>query len=245
MAGQNFADIGCRRFHCRSYRSLNRWTMLRQPNPESTELLGDWHPLVQQLGTTDGLIALSTASHSLQLSHVSSVASLLQFLEGYQAQVLIPHELPAIQRAYRHASRNETRELIAFDQAMAEEPILKAFQGASQRVGQAQIKRLRPLRDHRLLMRYLRAIEAGTAHGWHTLVYGVTLSVYSLPVLQGLASYEKQTLLGFMHAAARSLRLSENDCRALLVQLSPCLPRPLEGILGDDDDCRTASDISF
>src|SRR5262245_24221282 len=109
--------------------------MLRQPNPESTEALGDWHPLVQQLGTADGLIALSTASHSLQLSHVTSVPSLLQFLEAYQGQVLIPHELPAIQRAYRHASRNETRELIAFDQALATEPLLQAFQAASRRVG--------------------------------------------------------------------------------------------------------------
>jgi len=36
-------------------------------------MLGDWHPLVQQLGTTDGLICLSTASHSLQLKNVDSV----------------------------------------------------------------------------------------------------------------------------------------------------------------------------
>jgi urease accessory protein UreF len=219
--------------------------MLRQTNPESAELLGDWHPLVQQLGSTDGLVALSTASHSLQLSHIHSVPSLLLFLEAYQSQVLIPFELPAIQRAYRHASRNETRELIAFDQSIALEPILKPFQGASRRVGEAQLKRLRPLRDHRLLMRYLRAVEDGTANGWHTLVYGVTLSVYSLAVLQGLASYEKQTLLGFMHAVTRSLRLSEADCRDLLEQLSPTLPRSHEGILGEDDEARPAPDLSF
>jgi urease accessory protein UreF len=219
--------------------------MLRQTNSESGEVLGDWHPLVHQLGAADGLIALSTASHSLQLSQVTSVESLQDFLEAYQAQVLIPHELAGIQRAYRHASRNETRELIAFDRSMEAEAILKPFQSASRRVGEAQLKRLRPLRDHRLLMRYLRAVEEGLAFGWHTLVYGVTLSVYSLPVLQGLASYEKQTLLGFMHAAARSLRLSEADCRALLEKLAPSLPRPLESVLGEDEDSRTPPNVSF
>ena len=213
--------------------------MLRQTNPESTELLGDWHPLVQQLGSAEGLVALSTASHSLHLSNVDSVPSLLRFLEAYQSQVLIPFELPAIQRAFRHASRNETRELIAFDQQLATETALKPFANASRRVGQAQLKRLRPLRDHRLLQRYLRAVDDGLANGWHTLVYGLTLSVYSLPVLQGLNSYEKQTLLGFMHAVSRTLKLSENDCRTLLEQLSPSLPNPTEPILGDEHPPRT------
>ena len=213
--------------------------MLRQTNQESTELLGEWHPLADQLGSTEGLIALSTASHSLRLNNVDSLPSLLRFLEAYQSQILIPYELPAIQRAFRHASRNETRELIAFDQELAVEPVLKYFANASRRVGQAQLKRLRPLRDHRLLQRYLRAVDAGLCHSWHTLVYGVTLSVYSLPVLQGLNSYEKQTLLGFMHAVSRSLRLSENDCRDLLDELSPCFPRPTEPILGDDENPRT------
>jgi urease accessory protein UreF len=174
---------------------------------------------------------------------VDSVPGLLRFLEAYQSQILIPHELPAIQRAFRHASRNETRELIAFDRQLIEEPALKSFAGASQRVGQAQLRRLRPLRDHRLLQRYLRAVDDGLAHGWHTLVYGLTLSVYSLPVIQGLNSYEKQTLLGFMHAVSRSLRLSENDCRDLLEQLSPSLPAPTAPILGED--CNPRTQVSY
>lgn len=212
--------------------------MLRQINPESTELLGEWHPLADQLGSTEGLVTLSTASHSLQLRHVDSVDSLFRFLEAYQSQILIPYELPAIQRAFRHASRNETRELIAFDQQLADEPALKCFANASRRVGQAQLKRLRPLRDERLLQRYLRSVDEGHSNGWHTLVFGVTLSVYSLPVLQGLTSYEKQTLLGFMHAVSRTLRLSENNCRDILDRLSPAFPRPSEQILGAEDSVR-------
>jgi urease accessory protein UreF len=236
LAALGFADIGFRRFHQGRALEVDCLNMLRQPNPESTELLGDMHPLVQQLGSAEGLVALSTASHSLQLKNVDSVASLLQFLEAYQSHILIPHELPAIQRAFRHASRNETRELVAFDVSIASEPLLRPFAAASRRVGQAQLKRLRPLRDQRLVQRYLKAVETDAANGWHTLVYGLTLSLYSLPVLQGLASYEKQTLLGFMHAVARSLRLSELDCQNLLAQLTPSLPRPMEPILGEDDE---------
>ena len=73
-----------------------------QPKPESTELLGDWHPLVQQLGSSEGLVSFSTASHSLQLNHVTDVPSLRQFLEAYQAYILIPYELPAIHAITKH-----------------------------------------------------------------------------------------------------------------------------------------------
>lgn len=215
--------------------------MSNQPQPETSELLGDWHPLVEQLGSSEGLVSLSTASHALRLKNISSTDSLLQFLEAYQAQVLIPYELPAIQRAFRHASRNEARELVAFDAELGRERVLQPFFPASRRVGQAQIRRLRPLRDHRFVQRYLRAVESGLAEGWHTLVYGVTLSVYSLPILQGLVSYERQTLLGFIHAVSRALNLSEAGCRDLIDQLSPTLPRTVEPILGDSEDPRNKS----
>ncbi len=61
--------------------------------------------------------------------------------------------------------------------------------------------------------RYLAAVESGEAHGWHTLVYGLTLAVYSLPLRQGLLGYAQQTTRGFIQAAARSLELSETDSR--------------------------------
>lgn len=217
-----------------------------QPQPESSELLGDWHPLVQQLGSSEGLVSFSTVSHSLQLNHVTDQASLRQFLEAYQTHVLVPYELPTIQRAFRHAARNETRELVAFDNEIASETILAPFASASQRVGQCQLKRLRPLRDVRLVQRYLRAVDQRQAHGWHTLVYGVTLAIYSLPILQGLASYERQTLMGFIHAVAPCLRMSEQDCRILLEDLSPCLPRMADLTLGEDDqDSPRRPKISF
>src|SRR5437867_110017 len=59
LARRKFADIASKRFRFRPTLERDRITM--QTNPETVELLGDWHPLVQQLGSTDGLIALSTA----------------------------------------------------------------------------------------------------------------------------------------------------------------------------------------
>jgi len=226
---------------------LMRRSMANQPQsqPDSTELLGDWHPLVQQLGSSEGLVSLSTVSHSFQLNHVTDLTSLRHFLEAYQTHVLVPYELPAIQRAFRHASRNETRELIAYDNEIAAEPALVPFASASRRVGQAQLKRFRPLRDVRLVQRYLRAVDGGQAHGWHTLVYGVTLAIYSLPILQGVVSYERQTLMGFIHAVARTLRLSEADCRNLIEELAPALPCMAESIVGEETESARRPKSSF
>jgi urease accessory protein UreF len=98
-------------------------------------------------------------------------------------------------------------------------------------VGQAQLRKLRPLRDERLIQRYLRAVEAGQAHGWHTLVYGVTLAIYSLPLRQGLLGYSHQTTRGFIYAAARPLRLSERTCRAVFDGLSTGLAASVAGLL--------------
>ena len=92
---------------------------------------------------------------------------------------------------------------------------LRDFASASQRVGRAQLQKLRPLRDERMVQRYLAAVEGGQAHGWHTLVYGMTLVLYSLPLRQGLLGYAQQTTRGFIHAAARGLQLKESACRTL------------------------------
>jgi urease accessory protein UreF len=82
-----------------------------------------------------------------------------------------------------------------------------------------------------MVQRYLRAVEAGLAHGWHTLVYGLTLEIYSLPLRQGLLGYGHQVTRGFIYGAARSLRLSERDCRELFDELCADLPAAVEDML--------------
>jgi urease accessory protein UreF len=198
---------------------------------DPAEWLGDWHPLAEQLGSTDGLASLGAVAASLRLVPVQDLASLRQFLRHYQSQILIPCELPAIQTAHGHATRHELRELVALDHSLAEQPILKEFASASRRVGQSQLRKLRPLRDERVVQRYLSAVQSGEAHGWHTLVYGLTLAVYSLPVRQGLLGYAHQTTRGFSVSAARMLRLSERQCRALFDSLCAHLPEAVEAVV--------------
>jgi urease accessory protein UreF len=198
---------------------------------DPAEWLGDAHPLVQQLGSADGLASLQVLADSLIACPIDNFSGLRRFLRSYHQRILLPRELPAIQTAFDHASRNEIRELIAFDQQLANEPVLRDFASASRRVGLAQLQKLRPLRDERGAQRYLAAVESGEARGWHTLVYGMTLVLYSLPLRQGLLGYAHQTTRGFIHMAAKSLQLREADCRALFDELCEPLPAAVEELI--------------
>jgi urease accessory protein UreF len=198
---------------------------------DAAEWLGDWHPLAEQLGSADGLVELGSVSALLNLKPVRDIASLKTFLRHYQTKILFPLELPAIEAAHGHASRNELRELVALDQQLAAEQSLQNFAAPSRRVGQAQLQKLRPLRDQRVVQRYLNAVESGSAHGWHTLVYGLTLAIYSLPLRQGLLGYAHQTMRSFIYSAARLPELSERECRQLFDELCVGLPGAIEELL--------------
>src|SRR5206468_8969099 len=111
---------------------------------------------------------------------------------------------------------------------LSREHALQQFAEASRRVGQYQLQKLRPLRDQRLVQRYLLAVDSGQAHGWHTLVYGVTLAIYSLPLRQGLLGYAHQAMRGFIYSAARALGLSEKQCRDIFAETCADLPAAIE-----------------
>src|SRR6185503_12353003 len=118
---------------------------------DPAEWLGDWHPLAEQLGSTDGLVTLASVSAVLRLAPVQNLSSLRRFLGEYRDKLLLEHELPAIECAHGHAMRNETRELVALDQQLEKEILPKEFASASRRIGQFQLHKLRPLRDQRLV----------------------------------------------------------------------------------------------
>src|SRR5580765_4776561 len=207
------------------------WQQFHPALGEPAEWLGDWHPLVEQLGSANCLVALGDFSASVRVAPVHDLPSLRNFLTSYQKQILLPFELPAIQRAFDHTCRHEVRELIEFDRQLANEPALKIFAGASRRIGQTELLKLRPLRDERIVRRYLEHIERNEANAWHTLVYGMTLALYSIPLRQGLLGYGYQTTRGFIYSAAKALKLSEKDCRALLDELCGNLPVAVEGLI--------------
>jgi len=198
---------------------------------EPHEWLGDWHPLAEQLGSTNGLLTLASVSEQLRVRAVVDLASLREFLKQYHSQILIPHELPAIRRAYEQATRGESREIIQFDVQLTAEESLRLFAAASERVGRAQLQKLRPLRDQRIVQRYLAAVENNEARGWHTIVFGLTLAIYSMPLRQGLLGYAFQTTRGFIHSAARELHLSEKKCRTLLEEICDPIPAAVETLL--------------
>ncbi len=195
------------------------------------DLLGDPHPLLEQLGSAEDLAVTSTVATAFDFHRVASLPALRSFLDAYRAQVLTPIEVPAIVSAYHHAVRGEVKELVALDQRLGSEAALRRFALASCRVGQRQLSKLRPMRDQRVVQRYLAAIEAGQARGWHTLVYGVSLAIFSLPLRQGLQHYIEQTVRGFVDSSARSLRLSEADREAVLSEQTAHLPGTLAAAL--------------
>ena len=196
--------------------------------PAPAELLGDVHPLMEQLGLAEDLGVARRAAAPAEFSRVTNVAELHGFLDAYRTRLLVPIELPVIVSAHGHAMRNELRELVAVDAQLAREPIVREFAAASCRVGQRQLSKLRALRDQRMVQRYLAAIEAGDARGWHTLVYGMSLALYSIPLRQGLQNYSEHTLRGFVESSARPLHLSQVSVNEIVAAQTAHIPRGIE-----------------
>ncbi|MCZ7637424.1 MAG: hypothetical protein M5U12_16165 [Verrucomicrobia bacterium] len=192
---------------------------------------GEAHPLTRQLARPADGVPGGDRGWVVPPA-VRDLPTLRGFLAWYRTEVLAPTELPAIGQAFAHAGGYEVRELLALDRTLADEARLRPFAEASQAVGRAQLWRLLPLRDQRLIRRYWRALEAGGAHGWHVLVYGVVLSVFSLPLRSGLMHYGQQTLAGFVDSAGRRLGLREDDCTQLLVEEWATLPAVTDRALG-------------
>ena len=192
---------------------------------------GAMSAFLEQLGAMEDLVSITAASALLQAAPVRDLQTLAVFIETYLEEILIPIELPLIHKSFLHASRSECRELIALDQAASAQMVVRQFAEASRRVGHMHIRAMRPMRGERLVQRYLAAVEAGEANGWHTVVYGITLALYSLPARQGLMHYAYRTMGGFVHAAARSLQLTECECREIIEDLCDDLPQAIEATI--------------
>src|SRR6185295_16408407 len=83
----------------------------------AAQLLGELHPLAEQLGSAEGLASLT--SSIVPVPQVENLASLRQFLQKYKATFLFPIELPAIHQAFCHIDRYEVRELIVWERGLA------------------------------------------------------------------------------------------------------------------------------
>ena len=85
--------------------------------------------------------------------------------------------------------------------------------------------------DLRFVQRYLHAVENAEAHGWHTLIFGVFLAQYSLPLRQGLVLYGQRTLGGFLKSASATLRLPVTTSDALFDEAIAPMTAEANGLL--------------
>lgn len=205
----------------------------------ASEFTGELHSLADHLWSAGSDRQAGKSDCFLNLKVVDDLPKLCSFLEAYTRELLMPLELPFIYRAYRHACGFEVRELIAFDAELEKRLFISHFAEASHRVGASQLRRLRTLKDQRLVQRYLNAVESGSARGWHTIVYGIVLTVYSIPLRQGLLHYAEQTLLGLMRSVKERLQLSQEDCNRLLAHCAGPLPEYIDTLLASSLSVKT------
>jgi hypothetical protein len=197
------------------------------------------HPgcLARRLGSTEGLVRLAQEAAEVPVEPPGSNRRWRVRLKGYRDGMLIPLEWPVIIEAYEHMSRQRVRELIGLDQRLGEDARWRAFSEASSRTGKACLARLKPMKDHRAVQRYLQAVERGEARAWHPVVYGATLAIYSMPLRQGLMHYS------WIALGCRLLRLrggtavSHEEHRAQLEGLYEALPAALGRSLRGLPEC--------
>jgi len=158
------------------------------------------------------------------LANATSVSALREAVDRHAEHVICAREWPVVLQAWQLAREGRVRELLELDAAWGRDMARAEFAGASFRVGRRQLGKLRGLRDERVIRRYLDAIEAGEARGWHPVVYGVVLAIYHLPLRQGLMHFASRTLAGWVRLAEHRHRLPASECQALLDAICSQLP---------------------
>ncbi len=195
---------------------------------EAESLYDEFRALLTNVGSP----GVMTVTHDpFTSAMVDGPASLSQFLDGYLTRLLLPCEWPAIVAACEHARRGQGRELIERDHRLAQDLAGTPFLEPSRQMGRLHLARLRPLRDDRQVQRYLAAVDSGKAHGWHTMVFGLTLAVYSLPIRQALLYYAQETLRALAESARRGTQVTAAEMENILAPLFERLPDALEMVL--------------
>lgn len=184
----------------------------------------DADKLAERLGSAEELLSISTGVLVPELARLDSLLALRAFLLEYRDTTLATKEFRAIRDAYQFSANNQLRELLALDKEMAAEPMAEELRSASRNVGHRQLNRLKPCKDLRVVQLYREAVNAGRAQGWHTIVFGLVLSSFSLPLRQGLLHYGQRTMNRFVDSAARGLALPESGTLALQTELELSLP---------------------
>lgn len=184
---------------------------LESPAPhDSEELAGDVAPFAAAIGSAEALACFADLAAFIGVPQPANAGALRSLLSGYREKVLGGVELPAIRDAFEHARRGEARELIELDRRLARQLGRSGLAQASRLTGRQQLRLLRPLKDQSL-QRYIRAVDDGEATGWHVVVFGILLAVFSLPLRQGLAHYAGKNQQGLLDAVSPRMALTIED----------------------------------
>lgn len=189
---------------------------------------GDVGEVLREIRDLGGAQCLPVAQNS-PVGLVAGLGSLTSWNEfevwlgDYARAVIAGRDWPLMLRSWEFSREGEARELIALDHAWRpdESPNLAE---ASWRVGRRQLSRMRPLKDHRVVQRYLAATESGSAYGWHPLVYGVVLAVYGIPLRQGLMHYAIHAASGWCDALVRQRDWIREDGELVVERVCAGLP---------------------
>jgi len=198
--------------------------------PSSEQLAVDVAPFAAAVGSPSGLADLAALADFVGASRPAGLVSLRSLLARYRHQLLAGIELPAIRDAFEHARRGEARELIALDRRLAGSFGRSSIASASRHTGRQQLRRLRPLRDQ-ALQRYLRAVDEGEATGWHVVVFGILLALFSLPLRQGLSHYALKSQQALLDSASIGLALPAPERESLEDECAGPLPELLQQIV--------------
>ena len=153
------------------------------------------------------------------------------FLARYERDILRPIELPAVLSAYWFANRGQFRELLELDAELSANASLMPFAAASLAVGREHLRLLKPMYDQRMVQRFRKCVVAGEARGWNPIVFGIFLSIHSVPVREGMVQFGTQLWSGFINSAQKSCHLSDAECAELLREYLDRLPGWIEGVI--------------
>ncbi len=187
--------------------------------------------LLQEIRTLAAPVELPTAvaaplQFPQRLGSVADWAAFEPLLIQYAAEVIVARDWPVMLQAWEFARQGHSMELLELDRSWNPsygDPLAEA----SRRVGMRQLNRMRPLRDHRVVQRYLAAVENGDARAWHPIVFGVVLAVFGIPLRQGLVHYAVQTAGGWCDSIGRSKGWPETEGQHVLERLCAALPKSL------------------
>jgi len=145
----------------------------------------------------------------------------------FRDQVLLPWELPALLAAHQCARRGRSRELLEEEKRLANARDWRALSAPSRRVGGHLLSQLRPLRDERIVQRFLNIHQNGDTPGFHVTVLGVTSALFHVPPRQALWDYTLALLDGLTLTAGQRLRLPAPARQDIIETVSQPIPSAL------------------